>query len=121
MIHTVKSFSVVDETEVDVFLEFPGFLYGPANVGNLISGFSVFSKPSLDIWKFLVPIMLKPSMQDIKYDLPSMADESNCPMVWTVFSLPFLGIGMRIDFFQSCGDCWVFQICKVQHFDSIVI
>ena len=83
MIHTVKSFSVVDETEVDVFLEFPGFLYDPANVGNLISGFSVFSKPSLDIWKFLVPIMLKPSMQDIKYDLPSMADESNCPVVST--------------------------------------
>ena len=80
MIHTVKSFSVVDETEVDVFLEFPCFLYDPANVGNLTSGFSVFSKPSLDIWKFLVCIMLKPSMQDFKHDLTSMGDECNCPM-----------------------------------------
>ena len=63
MIHTVKGFSVVDETEVDVFLEFPFFLYDPIDVGNLISGSSSFSKVSLDIWKFLVHIMLKPSMQ----------------------------------------------------------
>ena len=62
MIHTVKGFGVVDETEVDVFLELPSFLYDPVNGGNLISGSSSFSKPSLDIWKFLVPIMLKPSM-----------------------------------------------------------
>ena len=61
MIHTVKGFGVVDETEVDVFLEFTSFLYDPANVGNLISGSSSFSKSSLDIWKFLVCIMLKPS------------------------------------------------------------
>ena len=64
MIHTVKGFGVVDETEVDVFLEFPSFLYDPLNVGNLISSFSSFSKPSLDIWKFLVCIMPKSSMQD---------------------------------------------------------
>ena len=56
MIHTVKGFGVVDETEVDVFLEFPCFLYDPANVGNLISGSSAFSKPSLNIWKFTVHI-----------------------------------------------------------------
>ena len=52
MIHTVKCFGVVDETEVDVFLEFHCLFYDPANVCNLISGFSSFSKPSLDIWKF---------------------------------------------------------------------
>ena len=63
MIHIVKGFSVVDETEVDVFLEFPFFLYDPVDVGNLISGSSSFSKVSLDIWKFLVHIILKPSMQ----------------------------------------------------------
>ena len=63
MIHTVKGFSVVDETELDVFLEFPFFLYDPVDVGNLISGSSSFSKVSLDIWKFLVHIILKPSMQ----------------------------------------------------------
>ena len=64
MIHTVKVFGVVDKTEVDIFLEFPSFLYDPQNVGNLISSSSSFSKSSLDIWKFLVCIMLKPRMQD---------------------------------------------------------
>ena len=52
MIHTVEGFGIVDETEVDVFLEFPSFLYDPANVGNLISGSSAFSKSSLNIWMF---------------------------------------------------------------------
>ena len=52
MMHTVKSFGIVDETEVDIFLELLSFLYDPANGGNLISGSSSFSKPSLDIWKF---------------------------------------------------------------------
>ena len=71
-IHTVKGFGAVNEIEVDVFLEFPCFLYDPVNVGNLIFGSFAFSKPSLDIWKFLVCIMLKPSMQDFKHDLASM-------------------------------------------------
>ena len=48
-------------------------------------------------------------MQDFKHDL--MGDECNCLMVSTVFNTTFLGIGMRIDLFQSCGHCWVFQIC----------
>ena len=64
MIHTVKGFSIVDETEVDVFLEFPCILYDPENVDNLISCSSAFSKPSLDIWKFLICITLKHNMQD---------------------------------------------------------
>ena len=54
MIHTVKGFSIVDKTEVDVFLEFPSFLYDPVDVVHLISGFSAFSKSNLDIWKFLL-------------------------------------------------------------------
>ena len=91
MIHTVKSFGIVDETEIDVFLRFPGFLYDPVNVGNLISGSSSFSKPSLDIWKFLVHVMLKPSMKDFKHDPTSMRDECNCPMVSTFFSTTLLG------------------------------
>ena len=49
MIHTIKSFSIVDEAEVDVFLELPSFLYNPVNVGNLRSGSSSFSKPSLEV------------------------------------------------------------------------
>ena len=75
MIHTVKGFSIVDETEADMSLEFPSFLCDPANVHNLISVSSSFSKPSLDIWKFLVHIMLKPSMQDFKDDLTNKGDE----------------------------------------------
>ena len=89
--HTVKGFSTADETEIDVFLKFPCFLYNPANVGNLVSSFSSFSKPSLDIWKFLVHIMLKPRMQDIKCDLTSMGDECNCPMDRIFFGTTFLG------------------------------
>ena len=68
-IQTVKGFSVPNETEVDGFLELLCFLYDPVNVGNLLSGSSSFSKLSLDIWKFLVHIMLKPSMQDFKHEL----------------------------------------------------
>ena len=63
MIHTVKGFSTVNETEVDIFLIFSCFLYDPVNIGNLISGSSAFSKPSLNIWKFLAHVMLKPSMK----------------------------------------------------------
>ena len=91
MIHTVKGFRVVDETEVDVFLEFPSFLYDSANVGNLVSGSSSFSKSSLDIWNVLVCLMLKLSMEDFKHDLASMGDECNCPMVSTFFSTAPLG------------------------------
>ena len=59
--------------------------------GNLISGSSALSKPSMDIWKFLVCIMLKPSMQDFKHDLPSMGDEYNCQMVRIFFGTTLLG------------------------------
>ena len=90
MIHIVKGFNI-NETEVDVFLEFLRFLYDPANVGNLISDSSAFSKPSLDIWKFLVCVMLKPSMQDFQHDLTSMEDECNCLLARTFFSTSVLG------------------------------
>ena len=59
----------------DVFLKFPCFLYNQENVGNLISSSSSFSKPSLDIWKFLVHVMLKPSMQDFKHALTRIENE----------------------------------------------
>ena len=110
MIHTVKGLGIVDETEVDVFLEFLSVLYDTANVGNLISGSSSFSKPSLDIWKFLIHIMLKPSMQDFKHHLTSMGD-AIVQLLTHSLVLLFLSIGMRIDFFQSCGHCCIFQIC----------
>ena len=83
VIHRVKNLSGVNEAEVDVSLQFPCFLYDPANVGNLISDSSAFSKSSLYIWKFLVHILLKPSLKDFEYNLTSMTSERNilwhCP------------------------------------------
>ena len=70
--HTVKGFHEVNEAEVDVFLKLPCFLYDPMNVGNLTSGSSDFSKPSLYIWKFLIHTVLKPSLKDFEYYLTSM-------------------------------------------------
>ena len=64
VIHTVKGFSIVNEAEVDDFLEFPGFFYDPMDVGNLISGSSIFSKSTMHIWKFSVHVLLKPSLDD---------------------------------------------------------
>ena len=72
MIHTVKSFYLVNEAEVDVFLEFSCFLYDRMNVTNLISASSVFSKPSMYIWILLVHILLKPCLEDFKHYLASM-------------------------------------------------
>ena len=71
MIHTVKDFTIVNEAEVDVFLEFSCFLYDPTNVGNLMSDFSGFSKSSLYLWKFSVLVLFKPSLKDFEnYLLP---------------------------------------------------
>ena len=72
VIHTVKGLSIVNEAEVDVFLEFSCFFYDPADVGNLISDSSAFSKSSLNIWKFLVHILLMPSLKDFEPNLASM-------------------------------------------------
>ena len=66
MIHTVKSFNVVNEA--NIFLEFSCFLYDPTDVGNLISGSSAFSKSSLNIWEFLVYVLLKPSLEAFEHD-----------------------------------------------------
>ena len=71
----MTGFSVVNETEVDVFQEFRCFLCDSARVGNLISGSSAFSKPSLNIWKFSVHLMLKPSVEDFDHNLTSMENE----------------------------------------------
>ena len=72
VIYIFKCFSVVNEAKVDVFLEFPCFLYDPANVDSLISGSSAFSTPSFDIWKFLVHVLLKPSVKDFDHNLTSI-------------------------------------------------
>ena len=64
VIHTVKGFGIVDKAEIGVFLELSCFFDDPMDVGNLISGSSAFSKSSLNIWKFSVHIMLKPSLEN---------------------------------------------------------
>ena len=72
VIHTVKGFSIVNEAEEDVFLEFCCFFNDPADVGNLISVSSAFSKSSLNICKFLVHVLLKPSLKDFDHNIGSM-------------------------------------------------
>ena len=67
MIHTVKGFGIVNKAEIDVFLELSCFFDDPADVGNLISDSSAFSKTSLNIWKFTVHILLKPGLENIEH------------------------------------------------------
>ena len=111
MIHTVKGFCIVRETEVDVFLEFSCFFYDPRDVGSLISGSSAFLKSSLYIWKFSVHLLLKPILKDLEHYLASMWNECNCAVVWTSFGIAFLWDWNENWPFLSCGHCWVFQIC----------
>ena len=66
MIYTVEGFGIVSVAEIDVFLELSCFFHDPADVGNLISGFSTFSKTSLDIWKFMVHVLLKPGLENFR-------------------------------------------------------
>ena len=107
MIHTFKA----SEVEVDVFLEFCYSVYGTRNVGNLVSCSSAFSKPSLYDWKFLAHILLKPRLLDFERNLASVWNECNCVVIWSFFGITFFGIEVKTDLFQSCGHCWVFQIC----------
>ena len=72
VIHTVKEFSVVDEAQVDVLLEFSCFLYDPMDVGNLISGSSAFPKSTLNIWKFTVQVLLKPGLENFEHYFASV-------------------------------------------------
>ena len=71
VIHTVKGFSIVNKAEIDVFLELL-FFHDPADAGNLISGSSAFSKASLNIWKFMVHVLLKPGLENFKHYFTSM-------------------------------------------------
>ena len=72
VIHTVKGFSVVNEAEVDVFLKFSCLLYDPVNVDNLVSDFSAFSKSSLNIWKFMDYVLLKPGLENLEHYFVSL-------------------------------------------------
>ena len=72
VIHTIKGFGVVNKAKLDVFLEHTFFFDDPANVGNLTSGSSAFSKSSLYIWKFTVHVLLKPHLANFEYYFASM-------------------------------------------------
>ena len=81
VIHTVKGFGIVNKAEVDVFLELSYFFNDPADVGNLISDSSAFSKSSLNIWKFTVQVLLKLGLEDFEHYFASMRDECYCAVV----------------------------------------
>ena len=123
VIHTVKGVSKVNEADVDVFLEFPCFFYDPVHVGNFISCSSAFSKTSLNIWKFMVHILLKPGLENFEHYFTSMWDECNCLVVWAFFGIAFL---------WEWDENWPFPVLRpllsfpnllaywVQHFHSII-
>ena len=72
VIHTVKGFGIVNKAEIDVFMELSCFFNDPADVGNLISGSSAFSKSNLNIWMFMVHILFKPGLENFEYYFASM-------------------------------------------------
>ena len=82
---TVKGFGI------DVFLELSCFFYDPADIGNLISGSSAFSKSSLNICKFKIHVLLKPGLENFEHCCASVWDECNCAVVWTFFGIAFFG------------------------------
>ena len=90
MIHTVKSFGIVNKAEIDVFLELSCYFDDPADVGSLISGSSAFSKTSLNIREFLVHVLLKPGLENFEHYFTSVWDECNCAVVWKIFGTAFL-------------------------------
>jgi len=122
-IHRVKGFNIFSETEVDVFQEFPCFLYDPTNVSNLISDSSAFANSTLYIWNFSVHVLLKPSLKYFGHYLVSMWGECNCMIVWTFFVNALLWFW---------NENWPFQVlwpllcfpnllaCWVQYFNSII-
>ena len=121
VIHTVKSFGVVNK--VDVFLELSCFFYDPMDVGNLISGSSVFSKSSLNTRKFMDYVLLKPGLENFEHYFACVWDECNCVVVWTFFGIIFL---------WEWNENWPFPVLWpqlsfpnfmaywVQHFHSII-
>ena len=123
VIHAIKGFRIINESEVDVFLEFSCFFYYPVGVGSLISGSSAFSKSSLNIWKFTVHALLKPGLENFEHYFTSVWDECNCVVVWAFFGIAFL---------WDWNENWPFPVLWpllsfpnlleywVQHFHSVI-
>ena len=87
VIHTVKGFGIVNKATL---LELSCFFDDPADVGNLISGSSAFSKTSLNIWEFMVHVLLKPCLENFEQYFSSIWDECNCVVVWAFSGIAFL-------------------------------
>ena len=123
VIHTDKGFGIVNKAEIDVFLELSCFFHDPADVGNLISGSSAFSKTSLNIWKFTVHVLLKPGLENFEHYFTSVWDECNCEVAWAFFGITFFG---------DWNENWPFPVlwpllsfpnllaCWLQHFHNII-
>ena len=116
VIHTVKGFGIVNKAEVDVFLELSCFFDDPADVGNLISGSSAFSKTSLNLWKFMVQVLLKPGLENFKHHFTSMhwvfvavhgfillAVNGGCPLVMVLGLLTAVASLVAELGLSSCG------------------
>ena len=123
VIHTVKGFGIVNQAEIDVFPEFFCFFHDPADVGNLVSCSSAFSKTSLNIWKFTIHVLLKPGLGNFEHYFSSVWGEYNCVVVWAFFALAYL---------WDWDENWPFPVLWpllsfpnllaywVQHFHSII-
>ena len=90
VIHTVKGFGIVIKAEIDVFLELSCFLNNPVDVGNFVSGSSTVFKSSLNIWKFMVHVLLKPGLENFEHYFTSMWDECDCAVICAFFGMAFL-------------------------------
>ena len=121
--HRVKGFGIVNKAEIDVFLKLSCFSDDLADVGNLISGSSAFSKTSLNIWKFTVHVLLKPGLENFEHYFTSVWDECNCAVVWAFLGIAFLWdwnengpfpILWSLLSFPNLLTCWVY------HFHSII-
>ena len=113
VINTVKGFSVVNEAEVDPFLEFSCCFYDPMDTGNLISGSSAFSKYSLNIWKFLDHTVLKLSLENFEQYFASMWDECNCVVTWTFWTFM-----LNTAFLWEWNENWPFLVVATAEFSK---
>ena len=112
VIHTVKGFGIINKAEVEVFLELSWFFNDPMDVGNLISGSSAFSKSRLDIWKFILHILLKPGLENFEHYFTSLWDECIYAVVWT-----FFGISLLWDWNEN----WAFPVlCPLLSFPNLL-
>jgi len=110
VISTFKGFNVVNKEKVDVCcfffsLEFSCLFYDPMDVSNLISDSSAFSKSSLNIWKFMVHLLLKPNLENFEHYFASICDKYKCAVLEHTLALSFFWIRIKTDLFQSCGHC----------------